>query len=209
MAKYRVNGSAKVQSVKAYIALNAVVGSAVYGVVSTNIATGAVVAQSPSYTIQAHDLGTWRTFMLSTQPVVTNIDFLVGVNVITANAGITAFTSEYPVRANTYYVQTTAAPAPASSKIMVGATLIPLISGVEDVLENRTAIYPNPSSGVFNIVVEGSCMVNVVDITGRTILTKQVNSNNKTIDLTNFGKGIYLVKLISGNDVAVKKVIVE
>lgn len=199
------------QSVKAYIALNAVVGSTVYGVVITNLATGAVVAQSPSYTIQAGDLGTWHTFMLSTQPIITNIDFLVGVNVVGANAGITAFTNEYPVRANTYYVATAAAPAPvaASSKIMVGATLVPVITGVDDVLENRTAIYPNPSTGVFNIVIEGSCIVNVVDITGRTILTQQINSDNKTIDLSSFGKGVYLVKLFSGNDIAVSKVIVE
>ncbi|NLA23674.1 MAG: T9SS type A sorting domain-containing protein [Bacteroidales bacterium] len=55
-------------------------------------------------------------------------------------------------------------------------------------------IYPNPSQGLYNIVTDANAVVTVQDISGRTILTQEINANGK-IDLTNQPAGIYFLQI--------------
>ena len=71
-------------------------------------------------------------------------------------------------------------------------------------------IYPNPSTGIINIKSDGNIeKVEIFDINGKQI--KQIPLNNKlsSIDLSKNAKGIYFVKLISGDTVSVQKVILK
>ncbi|MDD2278530.1 MAG: choice-of-anchor J domain-containing protein [Bacteroidales bacterium] len=65
------------------------------------------------------------------------------------------------------------------------------------------AVYPNPSNGVYNIIVENATVV-VTDITGRTVLTKEIR-NNGEIDLSAQPNGIYIFKVGSRNLKVVKQ----
>ena len=78
-------------------------------------------------------------------------------------------------------------------------------------LEN-IKIYPNPSNGLVNIAFAESTKGNQLDVInsfGQVILTKQINTSTTTLDLTNKAKGMYFIKVQSGNGVAVRKVIIE
>lgn len=78
-----------------------------------------------------------------------------------------------------------------------------VITGVEKVkeIQNKVTIYPNPSTGQFNISFGATyyqqAIVEVFNIEGNLIITKAYqNSTKATIDITNNSKGMYLVKLI-------------
>lgn len=73
-----------------------------------------------------------------------------------------------------------------------------------------TNIYPNPTNGEFTLEfnnVEDVVSIKIIDLLGRTILTKTVNSNIETIDLSNEENGVYLVEITTPTDTQIEKVI--
>ena len=88
------------------------------------------------------------------------------------------------------------------------------INGVEDNTANSDAIniYPNPSSGIFNIsckdITTGQVMIS--DALGNNVLEMNLNDNNsvvQNIDMSTYPKGMYFVKMTSGKNVFFKKLI--
>ncbi|VXB24105.1 conserved exported hypothetical protein [Flavobacterium sp. 9AF] len=55
-------------------------------------------------------------------------------------------------------------------------------------------VYPNPSSGIFNIDTDQEIEIRVFDILGKEIITK---TNRKTIDISSYYKGVYYLEIIS------------
>ncbi|MFB3387098.1 T9SS type A sorting domain-containing protein [Flavobacterium sp. LAR06] len=83
--------------------------------------------------------------------------------------------------------------------------------GIEDVVFDKIAVYPNPTKGEFhidNIVLEKAT---VYDVLGKLVTaTKFINgSNTNSINLSGFPKGIYYVYLESEESTIVRKIIVE
>ena len=79
--------------------------------------------------------------------------------------------------------------------------------------ENQNiSIYPNPTRGLIYI----SCAkpgtntkIEVLNSLGQLIFTKQINSQTTSIDLSSQNKGLYFIKVQTGNEVVVKKVIIK
>jgi hypothetical protein len=85
-----------------------------------------------------------------------------------------------------------------------------------DLISNSLEVYPNPSKGVFNLIVSypiaGTADVTVSDLNGRSLFTKHqyvsVDSNRIRIDLSGYKPGIYLLSvLISGSKMNKKLVL--
>lgn len=78
-------------------------------------------------------------------------------------------------------------------------------------------IYPNPTTGVFNIAITeakfSEMTINVIDIQGKVVYSsvdKNVSSNyNKQINLEGLSKGLYYIKLNSDKGVKVQKLIIQ
>ena len=93
---------------------------------------------------------------------------------------------------------------------------IPSLVGIEenDML-NTISVYPNPTSGLFNISTSNAnftqLTISVLDIQGKEVYntSDKNNSNNynKEINLDGLAKGIYYIKLNTGNAVKVQKVV--
>jgi hypothetical protein len=66
---------------------------------------------------------------------------------------------------------------------------------------NGFKIYPNPSNGIVNITAEqlNDYKVRVTDITGKTMLTKEYNGIENTLDISSFANGLYFFEINSGN----------
>jgi hypothetical protein len=72
------------------------------------------------------------------------------------------------------------------------------------------SIYPNPSSGIVNINFENNNQktLTVTDISGKVVISEILNSNT-SVDLTSFGKGIYIFDLQSEKGNILKKVTIK
>ena len=77
--------------------------------------------------------------------------------------------------------------------------------------------YPNPASQeiMFNIsnpVFKGDAIVNIVDLSGRIVYTENITVDgnfSKTINISNFSKGLYSMNMIIDNKSFNKKFVVE
>ncbi len=75
-------------------------------------------------------------------------------------------------------------------------------------------MYPNPASGIVNISLANiydNQNVEIYDITGRLINKLELKNNSTTqqIDISSLNQGIYLVKVIQGNNSYSEKLIVK
>jgi len=85
-----------------------------------------------------------------------------------------------------------------------------------DLYSNNIEIYPNPNKGTFNfaIYVEGASEENVEIFTqlGQLVLSKKVmfsiQSSPFTIDIPTLVSGLYLIKVNTGNNTYIKKILV-
>ncbi len=73
-------------------------------------------------------------------------------------------------------------------------------------------IYPNPSNGKFNMELEQANNINisVVDMSGRIVYNKDlVNESFMEMDLSDFKKGIYILKLNIDNQEVTSKIVIQ
>jgi hypothetical protein len=101
-------------------------------------------------------------------------------------------------------------------KLSVTAVQMPFESyhGIKQIKETKLRLYPNPAKEQVMIEtsgLNGSMIVNINDLTGKTVKTFHIeNCNKKTpIDLTGVGKGFYIVSVLNNNQNFTQKMIVE
>jgi hypothetical protein len=72
-------------------------------------------------------------------------------------------------------------------------------------------VYPNPSNGQLNIELNSSKAksVQIVDVTGRVVLSGQSSEANMEFNLSSMANGVYYVKVKSQDDTQVIKIIKE
>ena len=85
------------------------------------------------------------------------------------------------------------------------------VTAITDVKQTVFNTFPNPTNGIFTIELEANKKydVTVNNILGQIVISTTTNGMNTTIDLSNFGKGVYAVELKNSNSAYVEKVIVE
>lgn len=88
-------------------------------------------------------------------------------------------------------------------------------SSVTDVepSENRSvSVYPNPGSGIYHLVPDGtdsdnSYALKVYDYTGKEIVTMTGLKHEELIDLSPFPAGIYAMQVLMGNKLIIKTIV--
>jgi len=68
-----------------------------------------------------------------------------------------------------------------------------VFSDINNTNHNAVNIHPNPTYDKLKIDAIGIKDIKIVDLTGRVMLEKSVESNSLTIDLSNFDKGTYVI----------------
>lgn len=74
---------------------------------------------------------------------------------------------------------------------------------------SEISVYPNPTSSIINIAAEGMQNITIIDMAGRVIMSKDVNSDFETIDAEGFAKANYMVRIATADGVVVKNIVVE
>lgn len=122
-----------------------------------------------------------------------------------------ASTSEITVTASGAYVCTVTDTNGCTATDTINVEIWPL--GIGQVEATSVSVYPNPSTGIFNLnmtnVPVDQVEVTVMSINGQVISTSTFNSSNgnvnNAVDLSNAASGIYLMQLnINGNITTVR-----
>ncbi len=74
---------------------------------------------------------------------------------------------------------------------------------------SEISVYPNPTSSIINIAAEGMQNITIIDMAGRVVMSKDVNSNFETISAEGFAKANYMVRITTADGVVIKNIIVE
>lgn len=84
------------------------------------------------------------------------------------------------------------------------------VTNIEDAARVYVGIYPNPSSGIFNIYVnEKNASIKIYDLEGKLIVLKETFQNNTEINLQDFPAGIYILKVSSAKGSYYEKLLKE
>ena len=78
------------------------------------------------------------------------------------------------------------------------------VTGIDPV-ETSVALYPNPASQMLNVKAEGLRKVEMLDMTGRTVLTTSANH----INLSGIAAGMYMVRVTTAEGIHTEKVMVK
>ena len=90
-------------------------------------------------------------------------------------------------------------------------------TSVHNISQNPSllTVYPNPSNGKFTVTVEGlqeaNCTLEICNYLGQEIYTSMFKAQQSTldIDLSDFPKGMYFVKVNNGTNVYTHKILIE
>ena len=77
--------------------------------------------------------------------------------------------------------------------------------------EDATNEIPESFAYISNgqLMINGTGTLQVMDILGRQILTKEISTLNSQLSTLNFTAGVYVVRLCNGNDVKTQKIVVR
>jgi acetyl esterase/lipase len=80
-----------------------------------------------------------------------------------------------------------------------------------ELIAQTTEIYPNPANNVLNIVsyTVGIENINIYNLNGQLVLNKEVNNNQKTLNISSLESGIYIVDILSENTSVKRKLVIE
>ena len=76
---------------------------------------------------------------------------------------------------------------------------------------NSISIYPNPNNGKFSMSLENDAKSYILyDINGRVVEEKAIDGQSVVdFDIENMAAGTYFIKVITGNNVSIEKIVVE
>ena len=82
---------------------------------------------------------------------------------------------------------------------------------INELIAQTTEIYPNPANNVLNIVsyTVGIENINIYNLNGQLVLNKEVNNNQKTLNISSLESGIYIVDILSENTSVKRKLVIE
>ncbi len=78
-----------------------------------------------------------------------------------------------------------------------------VISGIKETKQSNLKLFPNPTTGKINIDTQTIKKILIMNQAGEIL---QENNKKTEIDLSNFPKGTYLIKIITGKEIFVKKI---
>lgn len=90
----------------------------------------------------------------------------------------------------------------------------PISVGDVDLID-KISVYPNPNNGIFNVETEGldgTITISVSNVSGQVIYTKTLNTQGESlesVDLKQYGAGVYFIKMEYGDKSAVYRVTVQ
>ncbi|MFT4600905.1 MAG: hypothetical protein ACI857_001082, partial [Arenicella sp.] len=80
--------------------------------------------------------------------------------------------------------------------------------GIGTNITDELTIYPNPTSGMVHIKLDGDFAFTILDARGRLVIS-QSTSDNSTVDLSSFESGVYFVRIQRDSESVVRKIMLR
>ena len=78
-----------------------------------------------------------------------------------------------------------------------------------DEIDSNVSVYPNPTNGIVNIHAEGIQCIEIINALGQTVGTHRVCPDNMTIDLSQFGTGLFMLRIATEQGSSVQRIMVK
>lgn len=94
---------------------------------------------------------------------------------------------------------------------VTGVVTITFLDDISETLNSSFSIYPNPTNGIVNVVVENFEVdqIRIMDVTGRTVRLVNIEESITSIDMRRLAKGLYFFELTSGKTISTVRVVFE
>ena len=180
------------------------------------------LAESDPYYLQNNDLGSWVTVpLLNPYPLFSGTSYIAAVKG-SQHPTDTMMITSLALATNVSYIQDNGCDigtqgfgfwytATTAMGIRMNFGDISLYDKNHE-LKSNVNIYPNPTTGVFNISLmkNEDCVISIDNVLGQTIYNKIHNNlNSTTIDFSKLEKGVYMVNIQFDNSSSLTKVVVE
>ena len=135
--------------------------------------------------------------------------------VATTTTNITVYTLPDELDDNTvYYWRILATGACGDSESVIRSFTTIIIDDIGELNNSRIDIRPNPTNGKLNIALSaalpGDLQVEVYSINGQRLSLQNKNGETQfDISLENYPSGVYCVKLVNGQNVLTRKIILQ
>lgn len=96
----------------------------------------------------------------------------------------------------------TVAGAPVTEEVTLS------LDAVNEISHNKLNIYPNPSTGLFNVKAEGNYEATIVNFTGQVVYQNTLNGNT-VIDLSSQPAGVYFVRIKNNDNITNRRIVIE
>lgn len=106
----------------------------------------------------------------------------------------------YDVELVGYFSQTGVALTVDGEEI-VDVVLVLDLTSVSEVINVNSIAYPNPSTGLYTVAVDGQYEAKIYDVTGKLVYASTLTSTNNTIDLSAQDAGVYFIQLNGENTI--------
>ena len=70
----------------------------------------------------------------------------------------------------------------------------------------KANLYPNPTNGNVTIEAEGMQRLTVVNELGQVVYDAEVNNDNETLNMSQFGAGVFMIRIYTNEGIGVKRV---
>ena len=98
----------------------------------------------------------------------------------------------------------------SGSSVVTGSTCSILSSNDFAFNFENVKVYPNPSSGIFQLQIQEEVQLEVYDLMGKMVLQKNVQAGAAFFDLSQYASGIYILKATNVfEDTIVSKIVKE
>jgi len=95
--------------------------------------------------------------------------------------------------------------------------VLPVPDNIKNIKQPVAMIYPNPTSGLLTIEMDntdnGTACIEIYNLTGKMLLGKEYRSDKphfiQQIDVSAYHEGIYFVRIVQADAVAVRKIVVK
>ena len=75
-----------------------------------------------------------------------------------------------------------------------------------DEFGSQASLYPNPTNGNVTIEAEGMTRLTVVNELGQVLYDAEVNSDSETLNMSQFGVGVFMIRIYTESGMSVKRV---